>query len=73
VTAGVPDVLADPVGVTVNLVAGVARAGPEMVAAAVASVAGGRAKRRKLAQALAARPAVLTDGRSPAPRVAGIW
>ena len=35
------------------------------------SVAGGRAKRRKLAQALAARPAVLTDGRSPAPRVVG--
>ena len=38
---------------------------------AVTSVAGGRAKRRKLAQALAERPAVLADGRSPAPRVAG--
>ena len=38
---------------------------------AVISVAGGRAKRRKLAQALAQRPAILTDGRSPAPRVVG--
>jgi hypothetical protein len=37
----------------------------------VTSVAGGRAKRRKLAQSLAQRPAILTDGRSPAPRVAG--
>ena len=35
------------------------------------SVAGGRAKRRKLAQALAERPSVLTDGRSPAPRAVG--
>ena len=35
------------------------------------SVAGGRAKRRKLAAALAGRPAVLADGRSPAPRVVG--
>ncbi|MGH3183294.1 MAG: hypothetical protein ACRDOH_18755 [Streptosporangiaceae bacterium] len=37
----------------------------------MAGVAGGRAKRRKLAQALAGRPAVLTDGRSPRPRVVG--
>jgi len=36
----------------------------------VISVVGGRAKRRKLAQALARRPAILTDGRSPAPRTA---
>jgi hypothetical protein len=34
-------------------------------------MAGGRAKRRRLAQALQQRPAVLTDGRSPAPRVVG--
>jgi hypothetical protein len=33
------------------------------------AVAGGRAKRRKLAQAVTGRPAVLADGRSPAPRV----
>jgi uncharacterized protein YidB (DUF937 family) len=72
VTAGIPDVLADPVGVTVALVA---RVEPALSRAAVedlvVSVAGGRAKRRKLAGALAGRPAVLTDGRSPAPRVVG--
>jgi hypothetical protein len=65
-------VLADPVGVVVALVAGVE---PALSRAAVedlvVSVAGGRAKRRKLAAALAGRPAVLTDGRSPAPRVIG--
>ncbi len=33
--------------------------------------AGGRAKRRRLAQALLARPGVLTDGRSPAPESVG--
>lgn len=38
---------------------------------AVVGVAGGRAKRRRLAQALLERPAVLADGRSPAPRVVG--
>jgi hypothetical protein len=72
VTAVIPDVLADPVGVTAALVAAaepaLSRAAAEEL---VISVAGGRAKRRKLAQALAARPAVLTDGRSPAPRVIG--
>ena len=36
-----------------------------------ARVAGGRAKRRRLARALLQRPLILTDGRSPAPRVAG--
>ncbi|HUL25456.1 MAG TPA: hypothetical protein VLW44_06760 [Streptosporangiaceae bacterium] len=70
--AGIPDVLADPVGVAVALVAG---AEPALSRAAVQdvviSVAGGRAKRRKLAAALAERPAVLADGRSPAPRVIG--
>ena len=35
------------------------------------SVAGGRAKRRRLAQALLDRPRVLDDGRSPAPRAVG--
>ena len=38
---------------------------------AVVSVAGGRAKRRRLAQALLDGPAVLADGRSPAPRAVG--
>jgi hypothetical protein len=62
----------DPVGVTVDLVCGAEPALDRAVAAAaVASVAGGRAKRRKLARELSARPAVLTNGRSPAPRVVG--
>lgn len=42
-----------------------------VAAAAVAGVAGGRAKQRKLARELAGRPAALADGRSPAPRVTG--
>src|SRR6266567_7884876 len=66
------EVVSDPIGVTVDLITG---AGPGLcrreVEALVAGVAGGRAKRRKLAQALAQRPAILTDGRSPAPRVVG--
>jgi hypothetical protein len=72
VTAGLPDVLADPVGVIVALVAGVEPAlSRTAVEDLVISVAGGRAKRRRLAGALAERPAVLTDGRSPAPRAIG--
>jgi hypothetical protein len=72
VTAGLPDVLADPVGVIVALVAGVEPAlSRTAVEDLVISVAGGRAKRRKLAGALAERPAVLADGRSPAPRAIG--
>ncbi|MGH3224256.1 MAG: hypothetical protein ACRDPY_37170 [Streptosporangiaceae bacterium] len=71
-TAVTPDVLADPVGVTAALVAAVEPAlGRAAVEDLVISVAAGRAKRRKLAGALAERPAVLTDGRSPAPRVIG--
>jgi hypothetical protein len=67
-----PEVLADPIGVIVDLVAardpGLDRASIE---ATVTSVAGGRAKRRGLAQALLDRPALLADGRSPAPRGIG--
>jgi hypothetical protein len=66
------EVLADPIGVIVNLVAGrdagVDRAS---VAEVVEAVAGGRAKGRRLAQALLDRPQVLSDGRSPAPRAVG--
>lgn len=40
-----------------------------MLADVVAGIAGGRAKRRRLAQALLDRPTVLADGRSPGPRV----
>lgn len=69
--AGIPAAVSDPAGVTADLImdieAGLDRGEVESV---VAGVAGGRAKRRKLARALA-RPAILTDGRSPAPRVVG--
>ena len=65
-------VLADPVGVVVDLVTavepGLDRAA---VAGVVARVAGGRAKRRRLAQALCEHPNLLVEGRSPAPRVVG--
>jgi hypothetical protein len=68
----VPEILADPIGVTVNLVTGVETGLDRLVVEAVVTrVAGGRAKRRKLAQALTGRPDVLADGRSPAPRVVG--
>lgn len=71
-TAGVQDVLADPVSVIVAMITGIEPALElAVIEEAVTSVAGGRAKRRKLAQALARRPAILTDGRSPAPRAAG--
>jgi hypothetical protein len=43
----------------------------EQVRVVVTAVAGGRAKSRRLASALAGRPGVLADGRSPAPRVVG--
>lgn len=64
--------LEDPLEVIVGLVTGVDHGlDRHKVEAVVAQVAGGRAKHRKLAQALAERPAVLGDGRSPAPRVVG--
>jgi hypothetical protein len=62
----------DPVGLVADLIAAADPAlTAEQVRAALAGIAGGRAKSRRLAQALAGRPAVLTDGRSPAPRVVG--
>src|ERR687887_2435923 len=65
-----PDVLTDPVGVVVELVT---RLEPALDRAAVegvvSGVAVGRAKRRRLAQALLDKPSLLADGRSPAPRV----
>jgi hypothetical protein len=70
--ADVPDVLADPVGAAVALITradpGLGRDAAEQV---VAEVARGRSVRRRLAQALAGRPEILADGRSPAPKVAG--
>ena len=65
-------VQADPVGVIVELLTAAEPAlDRAAVERAVHGVAGGRAKRRRLAQALLANPALLGDGRSPAPRVVG--
>jgi hypothetical protein len=70
--AGPAGAVADPVGVAAALIAGIEPGlGHDAICAVVAAVAGGRAKRRRLAQALAGRPAVLSDGRPPAPRVVG--
>ena len=69
---GIAEAIRDPLGVTAGLIAGIEPGlDRSAVQAVVTTVAGGRAKRRKLAQALAGRPGVLTDGRSPAPRVVG--
>ena len=66
------DLVADPVGFITGLVGGVERGLDRAVLEeAVVRVGGGRAKRRRLAQALSERPAVLTDGRSPAPGSVG--
>jgi hypothetical protein len=63
---------ADPVGVIVRLVAG---AEPVMDLAVIRSevtrVAGGRAKRRRLAQVLLDTPALLATGGPPVPWAAG--
>ena len=66
------DLTADPTAFIVGLVSSV-EPGLDLAALeeVVAWAGGGRAKRRRLAQALADRPAVLTDGRSPAPRPVG--
>lgn len=57
------DVLADPLGVVIDLVAGLEPGlDRSCVSEVVAGVAGGRAKRRRLAHALLVRPAILTDG-----------
>ncbi|MGH3238559.1 MAG: hypothetical protein ACRDOH_35935, partial [Streptosporangiaceae bacterium] len=70
--AGAAGAVADPASVTVALIVGIEPGlGRDAICAVVAAVAGGRAKRRRLAQALAGRPEVLSDGRSPAPRVVG--
>ncbi|MEU3283105.1 hypothetical protein [Streptomyces antibioticus] len=64
--------VADPIGLITDLVADVENdLDSETIRTVVATVAGGRAKSRQLAKALTIRPAVLTDGRSPAPRAVG--
>jgi hypothetical protein len=62
----------DPVGLIMDLItaADPGLAG-DRIQAVVVAVAGGRAKSRRLAAALASRPGVLLDGRSPAPRAVG--
>jgi len=72
VSAAVPGLLADPVAAAVRFVASAeSELDRAVITNVVEDVAGGRAKRRRLALALAARPAILADGRSPAPRVVG--
>jgi hypothetical protein len=64
--------VSDPAGLITDLVAAAEhRLTREQVEVVVTAVAGGRAKSRRLASALAGRPGVLADGRSPAPRVVG--
>ncbi|MET9089668.1 site-specific integrase [Streptomyces sp. NPDC004237] len=64
--------VSDPIGLIVDLVATVERElDPDQIRTVVTSVAGGRAKSRRLAAHLAEHSSVLTEGRSPAPRAAG--
>jgi len=66
------DPVLDPVGAVVGLVTAADPAlGEGRVRQAAERAAGGRAKRRRLAAALAADPSVLVTGRSPAPRAVG--
>ncbi|MGH2835870.1 MAG: hypothetical protein ACRDKD_06625 [Solirubrobacteraceae bacterium] len=68
-SSAVDPAVEDPVGLMVSLVGAIVDdLGAEQIRDVVAGVAGGRAKSRRLAAALRARPAVLCDGRSPAPR-----
>jgi hypothetical protein len=62
----------DPVGLITDLITRIEKdLDPAAVQTVVLRVAGGRAKSRRLAEALAARPEVLSDGSSPAPRAIG--
>lgn len=67
-----PEVISDPVGVIAKLVCGLEPTlSPSVVEEVVKSLTTHRATRRRLARTLSDRPGLLTDGRSPAPRVAG--
>jgi hypothetical protein len=64
--------ISDPIGLIVELVAAVeGELTPQRIRAVATAVATGRAKSRRLAAALAERPGVLADGRSPAARAIG--
>jgi len=66
--AGAAGAVADPAGVTVALIAGIEPGlGRDAICAVVAAVAGGRAKRRRLAQALAGRPGFCPMAGRPRP------
>ena len=66
------DVVADPTGVIVAVVAEVEQGlDVERIREVVAAVAGGRAARRRLAQSLKDDPRVLRTGRPPAVSSAG--
>ena len=70
--ARTPGVLADPLSVVIDLVANLEPGlGRASITEVVTGLAGGRAKRRRLAQSLLVRPGILTDGRSPAPEAIG--
>jgi hypothetical protein len=64
-------VLTDPVAAVVAVVTTVDPAIDQDTVRAAVEQAGGRARRRRLAVALAADPSLLTSGRSPAPTVVG--
>lgn len=64
--------LSDPLGTIVSLVsAAEPDLAPELTRRIIEEIGGGRAKRRRLAGALADDPSVLITGRSPAPRAVG--
>lgn len=67
-----PEAIADPIGVLADEVARIeSTVDRATIEATVSSMAGGRVKQRRLAQALLDNPGVLLDGRSPAPRAIG--
>ncbi|MFD7064512.1 hypothetical protein [Streptomyces sp. NPDC059906] len=71
-TADLDRAVVDPIGLITDLVTDAEKElGAERIRAVGTAVAGGRAKSRSPAKALAMRPALLTDGRSPAPRAIG--
>jgi len=64
--------ITDSIGLITDMIAAAdASLALDRIHSVVVSVAGRRAKARRLATALASRPAVLLDGRSPAPRAVG--
>jgi hypothetical protein len=66
------EAISDPVGLIVRLVASIEqRVDTQQIREAVVQVAGGRAKRRRLANLLSETPGLLTTGGPPVPWVVG--